>query len=112
MSGFGQVDWRKRINKESEIDSTTSSLGKRCEYSFMEDYTQIKEHPYTKVKKQLTDVCYWSNAGARFYDVVTWKPTVALYQPMPGLEKPDRKRLLPVRDCWSQPTFSEADRQS
>ena len=38
----------------------------------------------------------WPNAGVQFCDVVTRKLTVALYQPMPGLEEPDRKRLLPV----------------
>jgi hypothetical protein len=43
------------------------------------------------------NVCSWSNTGARFHDLVTRKLTVALFQPMPGLEEPDRKRLLPVR---------------
>jgi hypothetical protein len=36
------------------------------------------------------------NTGARFHDVVSRKLTVVLFQPMPGLEEPDRKRLLPV----------------
>jgi hypothetical protein len=39
--------------------------------------------------------------------VVTRKLTVVLFQPMPGLEEPDRKRLLPVRVCCSQPLSVE-----
>ena len=39
---------------------------------------------------------------ARFHDVVTRKLTVALYQQMPGLEEPNRKRLLPVWVFWSR----------
>ena len=54
----------------------------------------------------------WSNAGARFHDVVTRKLTVALYQPMPGLEEPDRKRLLPVWVLKSQSLFSKEDLQN
>lgn len=56
--------------------------------------------------------CLWSNPGARFQDVVTRKMTVVLFQPMPGLEEPDRKRLLPVRVWGRQSTFSEADIQT
>jgi hypothetical protein len=46
-----------------------------------------------------SNVWIWPIGGARFRDLVTRKLTVALYQPMPGLEEPDRKRLLPVWVC-------------
>jgi hypothetical protein len=46
--------------------------------------------------QSLENVSNWSNTGARFHDVVTRKLTVVLFQPMPGLEELDRKRLLPV----------------
>ena len=35
-------------------------------------------------------------AGSRVHDLVARMLTVAFNQPMPGLEEPGRKRLLPV----------------
>ena len=53
------------------------------------------------------DIGYWSNTGAWFHGVVSRKLTVVLFQPMPGLEEPDRNRLLPLRaPCGSPRTAS------